>query len=132
MARNKIRAIPGQPARRADERDAAIGRALRARRLELELSQTDLAEKIGVTFQQIQKYEKGTNRMGGGRIQRACDALRVPASYFFAEDDRFSESALMIELSQDRGAIELLQSYNSIPKGKKRHALVTLAKQYAA
>ncbi|HYI26562.1 MAG TPA: helix-turn-helix transcriptional regulator, partial [Bradyrhizobium sp.] len=57
------------PARRADSRDAEVGRRVRSRRLECRLSQTELADKIGVTFQQVQKYEKGVNRIGAGRLQ---------------------------------------------------------------
>ena len=70
-------------ARRADSRDAEVGRRVRSRRLECRLSQTDLADKIGVTFQQVQKYEKGVNRIGAGRLQRISEALEVPITFFF-------------------------------------------------
>src|SRR3954469_12919070 len=70
-------------ARRADLRDAEVGRRVRSRRLECRLSQTQLAEKIGVTFQQVQKYEKGVNRIGAGRLQRIGEALDVPITFFF-------------------------------------------------
>jgi transcriptional regulator with XRE-family HTH domain len=69
--------------RRADTRDAEVGRRVRSRRLEQKLSQTELADKIGVTFQQVQKYEKGTNRIGAGRLQRIGEALEVPITFFF-------------------------------------------------
>src|SRR5438477_12804607 len=70
-------------ARRADNRDAEVGRRVRSRRLECRLSQTDLASRIGVTFQQVQKYEKGVNRIGAGRLQRISEALEVPITFFF-------------------------------------------------
>src|ERR1043166_4842022 len=70
-------------ARRADNRDAEVGRRVRSRRLECRLSQTELADRIGVTFQQVQKYEKGVNRIGAGRLQRIAEALEVPISFFF-------------------------------------------------
>src|SRR3982751_3181300 len=70
-------------ARRADARDAEVGRRVRSRRLECRLSQTELADRIGVTFQQVQKYEKGVNRIGAGRLQRISEALEVPISFFF-------------------------------------------------
>ena len=70
-------------ARRADLRDAEVGRRVRSRRLECRLSQTELADRIGVTFQQVQKYEKGVNRIGAGRLQRISEALEVPISFFF-------------------------------------------------
>src|SRR5881227_4132536 len=69
--------------RRADNRDAEVGRRVRSRRLECRLSQTELADKIGVTFQQVQKYEKGVNRIGAGRLQRISEALDVPITFFF-------------------------------------------------
>src|SRR5438552_4988837 len=70
-------------ARRADLRDAEVGRRVRSRRLECRLSQTELADRIGVTFQQVQKYEKGVNRIGAGRLQRISEALEVPITFFF-------------------------------------------------
>src|SRR6476646_4666948 len=70
-------------ARRADNRDAEVGRRVRSRRLECRLSQTELAERIGVTLQQVQNYEKGVNRIGAGRLQRISEAREVPISFFF-------------------------------------------------
>src|SRR3981081_2976553 len=70
-------------ARRAAGRDAEAGRRLRSRRLECRRSQTERADRIGVTFQQVQKYEKGVNRIGAGRLQRISEALEVPISFFF-------------------------------------------------
>ena len=63
--------------------DAHIGQKIRARRNLLGLSQTDLADAAGITFQQIQKYEKGANRVGASRLQQFSEALGVPPSYFF-------------------------------------------------
>lgn len=63
--------------------DTHIGQKIRARRTLLGLSQTDLANAAGITFQQIQKYERGVNRVGAGRLQQFSEALGVPASYFF-------------------------------------------------
>jgi transcriptional regulator with XRE-family HTH domain len=63
--------------------DTHIGQKIRTRRILLGLSQTELADAAGISFQQIQKYEKGTNRVGAGRLQQFSDALGVPPSYFF-------------------------------------------------
>ena len=63
--------------------DAHIGQKIRARRNLLGLSQTELAEVAGITFQQVQKYEKGVNRVGAARLQQFSEALGVPPSYFF-------------------------------------------------
>src|SRR4051795_8296778 len=69
--------------RRGDPRDAEIGKRIRARRLERGLSQTELGQRLGVTFQQIQKYEKGANRVGAGRLQRIAEVLDVPITFFY-------------------------------------------------
>ena len=71
-------------ARRADHRDAEVGRRVRSRRLECCLSQTELADRIWVTFQQVQKYEKGVNRIGASRLQRISRALEGPITFFFS------------------------------------------------
>jgi transcriptional regulator with XRE-family HTH domain len=69
--------------RRTTVVDTHIGQKIRARRTLLGLSQTDLADVAGITFQQVQKYEKGANRVGAGRLQQFSEALGVPPSYFF-------------------------------------------------
>jgi transcriptional regulator with XRE-family HTH domain len=63
--------------------DGHIGQKMRTRRILLGLSQTELADAAGITFQQVQKYEKGANRVGAGRLQQFSEALGVPLSYFF-------------------------------------------------
>jgi len=64
-------------------RDAEVGRRVRSRGWKCRLSQTELADRIGVNFQQVQKYEKGVNRIAQGRLQRHFEALEVPISFFF-------------------------------------------------
>src|SRR6266700_781564 len=85
-------------ARRADGRDAEVGRRVRSRRLECRLSQTELADRIGVTFQQVQKYEKGVNRIGAGRLQRISEALEVPISFFFRSR---KAKQLLVEMAEE-------------------------------
>jgi transcriptional regulator with XRE-family HTH domain len=63
--------------------DSQVGARMRARRLVLGISQEDLGKAVGVSFQQIQKYEKGANRIGASRLQRLAHALQVQISYFF-------------------------------------------------
>src|ERR1700731_1131034 len=63
--------------------DTHIGQKIRARRIFLGMSQTELADAAGIKFQQIQKYERGTNRVGASRLQQFSDALGVPPAYFF-------------------------------------------------
>lgn len=66
-----------------NEIDAFVGRRIRERRLKLGLSQVQLADGLGLTFQQVQKYEKGGNRVGAGRLYALAQVLDVPVSYFF-------------------------------------------------
>ena len=63
--------------------DKHVGSRVRMRRLMLEMSQERLGEALGLTFQQVQKYEKGTNRIGASRIQHICDILQIPVSFLF-------------------------------------------------
>lgn len=65
--------------------DVHVGRRIRMRRVWMEMTQTSLAEQIGVTFQQVQKYEKGTNRVGASRLQQIAEALEVPITFFFED-----------------------------------------------
>src|SRR2546421_10073984 len=69
--------------RRAGAEDVEIGRKIRALRLERGLSQSGLAEGIGLTFQQVQKYEKGTNRVSAGRLQQIANMLNIPVTFFY-------------------------------------------------
>ena len=69
--------------RSADEVDEHVGRRLRRRRISLGLSQEQLGAALGLSFQQIQKYEKGQNRISGGRLYRIASLLSVPVQYFF-------------------------------------------------
>src|SRR5712664_3195721 len=63
--------------------DKHVGARVRMRRMMLGMSQTKLGEALGLTFQQVQKYEKGTNRIGASRLQHISHILQVPVSFFF-------------------------------------------------
>lgn len=77
-------ANPPKPnARSPDPIDVAVGQKIRIRRRLLDMSQDELGQALGVSFQQIQKYEKGTNRVSASRLQRMAAVLHVPATYFF-------------------------------------------------
>ena len=71
--------------KRADAFDISLGKRVRAYRISLGMSQSALAEKVGVTFQQIQKYENGINRMAAGRLKRVAAVLGLPIAAFFGE-----------------------------------------------
>lgn len=63
--------------------DAAVGVRVRMRRLQLRITQQELGDKIGLTFQQVQKYEKGTNRIGASRLHQIAEVLQCPVAFFF-------------------------------------------------
>ena len=65
--------------------DTHVGSRVRLRRTMLGMSQEKLGEALGITFQQVQKYEKGSNRIGASRLQNIADVLKVPVSYFFED-----------------------------------------------
>jgi transcriptional regulator with XRE-family HTH domain len=116
--------------RRAGPEDVEIGRKIRALRLERGLSQSDLAKAIGLTFQQVQKYEKGTNRVSAGRLQQIADFLNVPILYFFGGLGSRAKKAARktgIDLIQTKGAMRLLRSYAAISSRSTKYALVVLA-----
>src|SRR5437868_7888755 len=116
--------------RRAGAEDLEIGRKIRALRLERGLSQSGLADGIDLTFQQLQKYEKGTNRVSAGRLQRIADILNTPVMFFYdgmgtgpKKDPRKSGLALV----QTKGAVRLLRAYGAIGSRTTKYALVVLA-----
>jgi len=113
-----------------DTADRAIGARVRARRRSLALSQSDLADHLGVSFQQVQKYERGANRISGSSLVAAARALQTTVSWLVGEeaggespsDEAFS--ALMTP-----GAMELLEAYRAIPRARTRQALLALARE---
>jgi transcriptional regulator with XRE-family HTH domain len=123
-------------ARRADLRDAEVGRRVRARRLERGITQTELATRIGVTFQQVQKYEKGVNRIGAGRLQRIAEALDVPVTFFFGGGEApvtaaSEDAASVFGYLQTSGAIRIVKAFYKIKDRRTRQLLVELAERIA-
>ena len=101
--------------RSAGKPDIELGKRIRLRRVEQKISQTELGDKLGVSFQQVQKYEKGVNRVGAARLQQIATALDVPVTFFYDGDGKarevesllFLDSAfslrLLARLQQDQG-----------------------------
>jgi len=117
--------------RRAGPADVEIGRKIRALRLERGLSQTDLADGIGLTFQQVQKYEKGTNRVSAGRLVQIADKLNTPIMFFYGSakpgSKKMGARDSGLALIQTKGAVRLLRSYAGIQSRATKYALVVLA-----
>jgi transcriptional regulator with XRE-family HTH domain len=118
--------------KRTQDTDIEIGRRIRVQRLAKGMSQTELGEACGITFQQIQKYEKGTNRVGGSRLQQIADALGVKPAFFFGAS-RGNEDAMGVEIAElliIPSAIRLLRHYAKLPPSQ-RNAIVRLTAEMA-
>jgi transcriptional regulator with XRE-family HTH domain len=117
--------------RRAGAEDVEIGRKIRALRLERGLSQSNLADGIGLTFQQVQKYEKGMNRVSAGRLQRIADMLNIPVMFFYggmgARAKKREPGDPDFAFMQTRGAVRLMRAYAEISSRGTKYALVVLA-----
>jgi transcriptional regulator with XRE-family HTH domain len=111
--------------------DVVVGARVRARRKELGITQTTLGDRLGVTFQQVQKYERGTNRIGAGRLHAIAQALAVPVSYFFPGSNSRGPSDEIVDLLTTPGAIELLRDFACITDNAVRKSLGNLAKTFA-
>ena len=112
--------------------DHLVGARIRLRRQTIGMTQTELAEQIGVTFQQVQKYELGTNRVGASRLAAIAGALRVPVAFFFeelkpAEDVEMGRDALMSAL-RDRSTVELVKAFAAISDPSVRRSILELAR----
>ncbi|HEY8615412.1 helix-turn-helix transcriptional regulator [Phenylobacterium sp.] len=110
--------------------ELAIGARIRTRRRQLGLSQSDLAEKLGVSFQQVQKYERGANRVAASTLVMTAQALGTTVGALVGEEanGRAEDDEIFRALAKP-GALELLQAFDGIADGRARAALVALAKE---
>lgn len=117
--------------RRAGAEDVEIGCKIRALRLERGLSQSSLADGLGLTFQQVQKYEKGANRVSAGRLLRIADMLNIPVTFFYggmsSRRSKREASDPDFAFMQTRGAVRMMRAYSEIGSRSTKNALVVLA-----
>lgn len=123
--------------------DVHVGSRIRLRRNMLGLSQEKLGESLGITFQQIQKYEKGTNRVGASRLQAISSILTVPVAFFFedapgstpasqagfAEDN---EATYVVDFLNSNEGVQLTRAFTKIADPKVRRKIIDLVKSLAA
>ncbi|MCF6232664.1 MAG: helix-turn-helix domain-containing protein [Rhodobacteraceae bacterium] len=105
--------------------DVHVGKRVRHRRWLIGKTQQQLAEKVGIKFQQIQKYETGANRVSASRLWDIAEALDVPVSFFFEgleeeHKESVKSSVLPVDLMGDKEALDLVRSYYSIPENQRR------------
>lgn len=108
--------------------DQGIGNRIALLRTAHGLSQSQLAEALGISFQQVQKYEAGKNRIGAGRLQAIADRLGVPVSTFFEDASQPANDDAVEMLLQNDGAIDLLRAYVSIQDEELRRSILMMVK----
>jgi transcriptional regulator with XRE-family HTH domain len=125
--------------KRPDPVDIEVGHRIRIERLARGLSQTALANELGVTFQQVQKYEKGVNRVGAGRLTKIAEVLGIEVGTFFTGKEMLEEErsknageASPLKLLTVSGAFRLLRAYGDIEDTNLRRAIVDLVEQISA
>jgi transcriptional regulator with XRE-family HTH domain len=118
--------------------DRIVSERILARRNELDMSQPELAERVGVTFQQVQKYENGKNRVSAGRLYEIAKALGVTIQYFYDSAPRLALARRGVAEEQsgfdgpDTGEeLELLGAFRRIQQAGARKAVIDLAKKQA-
>ncbi|HEY3947619.1 helix-turn-helix transcriptional regulator [Phenylobacterium sp.] len=118
---------------RSVQTELFIGARLRTRRRQLGLSQSDLAERLGVSFQQVQKYERGANRVAASTLLVAAQVLNTSIAWLVGEEasGREDDEDVFRALSRP-GALEMLQAFNAIPDPRARAALLSLAREMVA
>ena len=105
--------------------DVHVGKRIRHRRWLVGMTQQQLAERVGIKFQQIQKYETGANRVSASRLWDIADALEVEVSFFFEGIDAETEAkaggeSVPADILGDKEALDLVRSYYAIPENQRR------------
>lgn len=122
-------AVPRRSTGRSQDIDRHVGARVRERRIMLGLTQQQLADLIGVTYQQAHKYERGINRVSAGRLYEIAQVLTVPIGYFFDGLDGQDSRAIS---PRERMCLELARNFAQIPNERHQEALSQLARVLAA
>jgi len=122
------------PKKTGDPIDIEVGRRIRIERTARGISQSTLGRALGITFQQVQKYEKGANRIGAGRLTRIAKELGVPVGTLIGANDKLDGhenpgGAEVLECLVLPGAVRLLQAYAQLPQADLRSTIVKLVEQ---
>ena len=115
--------------RRPDSIDIQVGERIKRYRLAVGLSQTALGEAVGVTFQQVQKYEKGSNRVGAGRLSQIAAALGIPVATLYLGEEAKPQAApnspiALFAMLRNPDALRLLQAFARIEDGALRISIL--------
>lgn len=113
------------------EQDQAIGARIRLRRKDLGMTQGALADVLGVSFQQVQKYERGTNRVAAARLSLLAEKLDCTVSYLVGEEEGTVKDTATLRALMTPGAAELLDAYARIPSGGVQRAVLAIVRELA-
>ena len=119
--------------------DIHVGQRIRMRRIMIGMSQQALAQKLGLTFQQVQKYEKGANRIGASRLYQIAEILEVPVFFLFEDlpgtKSRASEHSIpkyLMDFTGTAQGLRLVQAFARIPDNNSRNDIVRIVESIAA
>jgi transcriptional regulator with XRE-family HTH domain len=120
--------MPKMSNKSATKIDKLVGRNIRVHRLAAEFTQEELGEKLGVTFQQVQKYEKGTNRVGSGRLYEIAEILEVPLKSFFDGEtqQKDSRNSSPFDLLADSMTMQMAREFGKMTDNKTRRAILAV------
>jgi transcriptional regulator with XRE-family HTH domain len=116
--------------------DIEVGKRIRLRRIEKGLSQTELGDYLGVTFQQVQKYENGVNRVGASRLNRIAELLQVPITFFFHKDGGAKNDSEKNEIdtalfANAANSVRLLKAFSKIENEQVQRRIIALVESIA-
>lgn len=125
--------IPSASPKRTTEQDRLVGQRIKLLRKSKGISQTTLGRALGVTFQQIQKYENGANRVGASRLSEVARVLEIPVSTFFEEGGGLVEQGQKeaFEFLRVPGAVDLLNAFITIEDNRLRREVLALVRSAA-
>ncbi len=116
----------GMKNRSATKVDSGLGERIRLRRTELGLSQSELGDQLGVSFQQVQKYEKGTNRVSAARLTQMATILQVPITFFYDAQTKLEREVQSLLFIDSHFSIKLLRAYAAIKDVRVQRQFVAL------
>jgi transcriptional regulator with XRE-family HTH domain len=122
--------------RKLDPLDILVGKRIRTQRLVRKMSQSELGKQLGITFQQIQKYESGVNRVGAGRLQTIAKIFDLPVSVFFGEDNATQDASdtaneTVLNFLNTARAVKLVKDFSRIKDPAIQQAVVALVEKIA-
>jgi transcriptional regulator with XRE-family HTH domain len=126
--------------RNANSTDRYVGKRVRMRRLMIKMSQEKLADRLGLTFQQVQKYEKGVNRISASRLREMAHALQVPIQFFFeglpeagssSKERHETTHKFVHDFLATSDGLALAAAFTRIDNAKVRRRIVQLVKEFA-